>query len=220
MLYEVHCCQQQECRLRKQQRIRVFLDFWNFQLSLNENCNEQLKLDWLKLPVWLANRADDVLVAAGEPSGRYLGGIVYASYDPWKPDDTTMLHWLETIVARAPGVQLVTKARKPKSPPVCPSCHHELRICPECNEPIRRMGEKGIDTGLVTDLLKHAWEDTYDTAVLVSSDADFIPAVQLIQTKGKRVIHVGFPPNGMELQRECWASVNLGTLVGKLPLRA
>lgn len=201
------------------QRLRVFIDFWNFQLSLNANTHDQLKLDWIKLPVWLANRADEVLTSFGEPAGRYLGGIVYASYDPWKPEDKNMLHWLETVVARAPGIQLVTKERKPKSPPVCPSCHTAIEVCPHCNEPVRRMGEKGIDTGLVTDLLKHAWEDTYDTAVLVSSDADFIPAVKFIQEKGKRVIHVGFPPNGMELQRECWSSLNLASLIDSIPIR-
>lgn len=202
------------------QRLRIFIDFWNFQLSLNENAREQLKLDWIKLPVWLARCANQHLADFGEPAGRYLGGTVYASYDPWKPEDKRMLHWLETVVARAPGIQLVTKERKPKSPPVCPSCHQTIGICSHCGEPIRRMGEKGIDTGLVTDLLKHAWEDTYDTAVLVSSDADFIPAVRFIQEKGKRVIHVGFPPNGMELRRECWSSVNLATVMHSIPTRA
>jgi uncharacterized LabA/DUF88 family protein len=200
-------------------RIRVFLDFWNFQLSLNENTGSQLRLDWLALPVWLAHRADDVLTRAGEPTSRYMGGVVYASYDPWKPSDKQLQTWLSNIVARAPGVQLVTKERKPKSPPTCPSCHMEIAVCPHCSEPLRRTGEKGIDTGLVTDLLKHAWEDTYDTAVLVSSDSDFVPAVRFIQEKGKRVIHAGFPPSGSELQRECWASVDLLALVDKIPTR-
>ena len=81
------------------------------------------------------------------------------------------------------------------------------------------MGEKGIDTGLVTDLLKHAWEDTYDIAVLVSSDADYIPAVEFVQEKGKRVIHAGFPPDGMELRKACWSSVDLGSLIDTMPLR-
>lgn len=201
-------------------RIRVFLDFWNFQLSLNERTSHPLELDWIKLPVWLANRADEVLRRAGEPEGRYMGGHVYLSYDPWKPADKKLLAWANSIVARAPGIQLTAKERKPKSSPVCQACHKEIETCPHCGERIRRTGEKGIDTGLVTDLIMGAWEDAYDTAVLVSSDADFIPAVRFIQTKGKRVIHACFPPSGAELQRECWASVDLIALLDQMPLRS
>ncbi len=202
------------------QRLRVFLDYWNFQLTLNERSTSRLSLDWIALPVWLANRADEVLVAAGEPPGRYTGGVVYASYDAWKPDDSKLKNWLENVVTQAPGMKVVTKARKPKSPPKCQACHEEISACPHCAEPLRRTGEKGIDTGLVTDLLRHAWEDTYDTAVLVSADADFLPAVEFVQTKGKRVVHAGFPPNGMELRKVCWASVDLTTLIDRFPLRS
>ncbi|MEW5825483.1 MAG: NYN domain-containing protein [Candidatus Bipolaricaulota bacterium] len=202
------------------QRLRVFLDYWNFQLTLNERAGAQLKLDWIALPVWIANRADEVIAATGESPGKYVGGIVYASYDAWNPKDGHLKSWLENVVSRAPGMKVVTKERKPKSPPKCPVCHAEISVCPYCKEPIRRMGEKGIDTGLVTDLLKHAWEDTYDTAVLVSADADYIPAVEFVQEKGKRVIHVGFPPDGMELRKACWSSVDLGSLIGKMPLRS
>jgi len=200
-------------------RLRIFLDFWNFQLTLNEYSESRISLDWIKLPVWIIGQANEVLKAAGEPEGRYMGGHVYASYDPFKPSEKAMVNWLKNIVARAPGIQLTLKERKPKSAPVCPNCHSEIRTCPHCNEPIRRTGEKGIDTGLVTDLIMGAWENSYDTAVLVSADADFIPAVRCIQTKGKRVIHAGFPPNGADLQRECWASVDLGSLIADMPTR-
>jgi len=201
-------------------RIHVFLDFWNFQLSLNERSSNMVKLDWMALPVWLADKADAVLVNAGEPRGHYVGGNVYISYDPWKTNDKKLIHWVNNVVAHAPGVQVVSKKRKPKSPPVCPSCHKEIAVCPHCGEPIRRMGEKGIDTGLVTDLIRLAWDDAYDTAVLVSADADFIPAVRFVQEKGKRVIHACFPPSGSELQRVCWGSVNLASLLNQMPTRS
>jgi len=186
---------------------------------MNEHSTTRISLDWIKLPVWIANRADDVLQAAGEPIGRYMGGHVYASYDPFKPSEKAMTNWLQNIVARAPGIQLTLKERKPKSAPVCQSCHEEIRTCPHCNEPIRRTGEKGIDTGLVTDLIMGAWEDSYDTAVLISADADFIPAVKFIQSKGKKVIHACFPPSGANLQRECWSSVDLLSIIGDMPTR-
>ena len=58
-------------------------------------------------------------------------------------------------------------------------------------------------------MLKLAWEDALDVAILVSSDRDFIPAVELLTSKGYKVINAHFPPRGMHLARECWASVDL-----------
>lgn len=85
-------------------RIYVFLDFWNFQLSINERSSNMIKLDWMALPVWISDKADAVLVNTGEPRGRYVGGNVYVSYDPWKTNDKTLMHWVNNVVARAPGV--------------------------------------------------------------------------------------------------------------------
>jgi uncharacterized LabA/DUF88 family protein len=52
-----------------------------------------------------------------------------------------------------------------------------------CGKGLRRAVEKGIDTPIVTDLLTLAWQDAFDVAVLLSSDADFIPAVQRTQER-------------------------------------
>ena len=47
--------------------------------------------------------------------------------------------------------------------------------------------EKGVDVMLATDLLYFAWNDFYDTAVLVSGDSDFAYALQAIKNMGKHV---------------------------------
>ena len=47
--------------------------------------------------------------------------------------------------------------------------------------------EKGVDIMLGTDLLYFAWHNFYDTAVLVSGDADFAYAVQAVKNMGKHV---------------------------------
>lgn len=65
--------------------------------------------------------------------------------------------------------------------------------------------EKGVDSAIVTDLLSLAW----DVAVLISSDRGFIPAVELLNRKGFRVLNAHFPPLGMELARVCWAGIDL-----------
>ena len=55
--------------------------------------------------------------------------------------------------------------------------------------------EKGVDIMLATDLLRFAWEDLYDVAVVVSGDGDFSYAVQAVKDMGKHVEVAAFPSN-------------------------
>ena len=56
-----------------------------------------------------------------------------------------------------------------------------------------RKREKGIDVMLAIDLIVGAVEDIYDMAIIVSSDADLLPAIEWIRkTKNKQVMYVGF----------------------------
>lgn len=52
--------------------------------------------------------------------------------------------------------------------------------------------EKGVDVKLVVDLLKNAFENKFDRAILVSNDADFVPAIEEVQTLGKKVTNIAF----------------------------
>ena len=79
-----------------------------------------------------------------------------------------------------------------------------------------RTVEKGIDTAIVTDMISLAWEEAWDVAILVSSDRDFIPVVDFLTSKGRRVINAHFPPQGMHLARTCWASIDFGLLLADL----
>jgi uncharacterized LabA/DUF88 family protein len=53
--------------------------------------------------------------------------------------------------------------------------------------------EKGVDVKLAVDLLSGAYNDRYDVAVLVSNDADFVPAITEAQKLNKVVHVVSFP---------------------------
>ena len=52
--------------------------------------------------------------------------------------------------------------------------------------------EKGVDVHMAVDLVTGAYDDRYDTAVLVSSDTDLIPAVHSVRSKKKKVEYIGF----------------------------
>ncbi len=52
--------------------------------------------------------------------------------------------------------------------------------------------EKGVDVKMAIDIVIDAIEDKYDTAIVVSSDTDLIPAIEYVRSLGKRVEYVGF----------------------------
>lgn len=47
--------------------------------------------------------------------------------------------------------------------------------------------QKEVDVALATRLMAGAVEDSYDTAVIVSGDRDFIPAIEYVRSLGKRI---------------------------------
>ena len=56
-----------------------------------------------------------------------------------------------------------------------------------------RLREKGVDVKLATDLIVGAVDNQYDTAILISSDSDLIPAIDWVRFRKKtKVEYVGF----------------------------
>jgi uncharacterized LabA/DUF88 family protein len=47
--------------------------------------------------------------------------------------------------------------------------------------------EKGVDVAIATDMLRRAYSNAYDTAILISGDADLVPAVEGVKNIGKHV---------------------------------
>ncbi len=69
---------------------------------------------------------------------------------------------------------------------------------------------KGDDVYLANDMLKGAYENLYDTTILVSGDEDFIPIIKTIRGLGKKVINAYFPKTSSYLLRKaCNYSINL-----------
>lgn len=56
--------------------------------------------------------------------------------------------------------------------------------------------EKGVDIKLSVDLVVGAVDDLFDTAIVISSDTDLIPAIKyVIKAKAKKVEYIGFSKN-------------------------
>lgn len=86
-------------------------------------------------------------------------------------------------------------------------------MCGECGEAPTWAPEKGVDAAIVTDLLSLGSEERFDVAILLSSDADHIPAVEWVQGRGLKVINATWAGHGFDLARTCWASFELDTVM-------
>lgn len=186
-------------------KTHIFIDFWNLQLSVISAATSSYRLDWKKISPWLIAQASNVV-------GRTLsfdGTHVYMSYSPNSKKDAGLRDFATNVLSRFPGVQVSLVERKAQTAPICPTCHQPITSCPHCGNALTRTVEKGVDTAIVTDMVKFAWEGALEAAILVSSDRDFIPAVQMLTAKGYKVINAHFPPTGMNLAGACWASIDV-----------
>jgi uncharacterized LabA/DUF88 family protein len=76
-----------------------------------------------------------------------------------------------------------------------------------------RLREKGIDVKLATDLIAGAVDDQYDTAIVVSSDSDLIPAIDWVRLrKGKKIEYIGFSiPDKVDINNSTNPAISLMT---------
>jgi hypothetical protein len=194
---------------------RIFVDYWNFQLQWNNRTGHAAdkRCDWPKLPT--------ALVAAAQTNAPQLGTLtiddtrIYASCDPSR--DAKLRVWLDTFLDRLPGFRVFVRGRKARLRPVhCRVCDKETAKCPHCQTPFERSIEKGVDSAIITDMFSLAWEKAYDVALLVSSDADLVPAVEKIQDRGLKVVNGTWSQHGHALAKACWASFPIDQILGQI----
>lgn len=201
---------ERRARTHRRYRARVFVDFWNYTL-LMRNVEAGFRTDWSQIGPVLAEAAVGKIDDGA--SADYQGLDLYGSYDPRSEPDRRMHRWATGVVARFSGVRVSIVPRpKKRSPPQCPHCHEEVAVCPGCGRDMRGTEEKGVDVRIATDMISLAWAGNYDVAVLVSSDRDFVPLAELLATKGIKVIHGRFPPQGAELAGKCWGEAGIPEL--------
>jgi hypothetical protein len=175
-------------------RVRVFVDYWNFQLTLNQVeaearglANLRVRIAWGDLGLALARQACATMGITGNAFS-FDGAIIYASYNPKTTEGKGFRKWATTWLDRQAGINVVCLERKPRALPKCPTCHRPIQHCPhaDCGAKIVATVEKGVDTFIATDMIRLAWESAFDVAVLASSDGDLVPAVEFLNQKGGR----------------------------------
>ncbi len=73
---------------------------------------------------------------------------------------------------------------------------------------------KEDDLHLAVDLIEGAWEDKYDVAFLISGDGDFLPAVEAVRRRGKKVVNVFYRnSSSRNLKNFCDSSIELNKAI-------
>jgi uncharacterized LabA/DUF88 family protein len=191
------------------QRVMTFIDYWNFQLSIN---NYIKSTDWKKVPEVITKNAWEIVKTMLPGTISREETRIYSSYNPNTDEGRKHKKWCEEFLRCIPGVHIELKQQKRRKDIHCSTCHKPILNCPHCKNKLIFFREKGIDIAIATDMFRLAWENAYDIAILVSSDSDFIHAVRFLNEKGKKVIHAGFYPTGSALRGECWFSLNLNKI--------
>ena len=193
-------------------RIKVFLDYWNFQLLVNATVGrDKVPIAWKEIGEWLTKESS---ILAKMDHYSYEGMNIYTSYNPRK--DSNYIKWIHNWLNRQPGIQVNCLERKFKRAPNCSNCHTTISECPKCDANMEGSEEKGVDSLIVTDMISLAWENSYDLAILSSSDRDLIPAVKYLSGKGKKVIHAGFGTIGSDLSKSCWAFLDITPKINEI----
>lgn len=196
-------------------RVKIFIDFWNFQLAWNDYHRAHGAQNVVKIP-WNP-RLYEVVVSSIDKAAVYAGTHVFASFDPLSKKDLQLRKFLN-VMDSFPGYDVVVKEPKPLHHLRCPNegCRLEISKCPHCGQEIRRTVEKGVDTAIVTDLTRFGIDDHYDGAILVAGDADHIPAVEFLGARMKQVTHAWFKGHANELRNACWNHVYFEDLMPAL----
>src|SRR5438874_1245860 len=89
-------------------RVRIFVDFWNFSLSLREH-EDAFRVDWKPVGTLFTKAAANLVDSTAHPV--FEGMHVYASVDPAKTADTKLKNWLTNRLDKMPGTHVIVQER-------------------------------------------------------------------------------------------------------------
>ncbi len=69
------------------------------------------------------------------------------------------------------------------------------QTCRRCGHSYQAASEKMTDVNIAVELLQDAFQDVFDTAILISADSDLVGPVQAIKRLPKKRIVIACPPN-------------------------
>ncbi len=173
-------------------RVCVYIDGYNLYHSLDDynpyNKKKQSDLyeaydkkqnngfKWLNLKKLMQNfcRADEIIKKI----------YYFSAYASWKPE-RKKIHKKYVKILKNAGVTIVLGKFKEKD-----------RYCKSCHQTSKTHEEKQTDVNIVLYLLRDAYKDVFDEAILVSQDSDLCPVVKIVKQEfPDKIIRIVAPLN-------------------------
>jgi len=102
----------------------------------------------------------------------------------------------------------------------CDSCKQKMGSFLKNSGLHKLSREKGVDVMLVTDMIRAAYQNKYEVALIFTGDADFVPAVELVQFLGKEVVNIHcYAGSSGELRTKCDSHLLIDSMNSNCVLR-
>lgn len=179
--------------LSMNERVCIFIDGANFyHLALKKLGFHELDFDFDAFALFLANGR----IVSDMCKRIYIGTVREKAGDPPSVQAMAQQTSLFTVLRNA-GWEIKTSKLKTRIEEIAIDSrvleYQKIKKLGIQKITIERLREKGIDVKLATDLVVGAVDDKYDTAIVVSSDSDLIPAIDWVRLRRqKKIEYVGF----------------------------
>lgn len=162
-----------EKKEQKKERVLVYVDGFNLYFGMLEASYDQCK--WLNLRLL----ADNLI----KPNQELVGVKYFTSRVGNNPDkqkrQTTYIEALESV-----NVEVFYGHYQSDSVE-----------CKRCGNIWPKYNEKMTDVNIATHMIIDAYQDKYDTAMLISGDSDLVPPIRAVHDNfNQKRVFVAFPP--------------------------
>jgi hypothetical protein len=116
-------------------KLRLFVDFWNFQLSVNDLAGKDYRVEWKKLSPWLLGEARTLI----DPSLSFEETRVYLSFNPRRTEDKGLRDWANNTLDRFPDIHVLRLERRPPVRFATPQLIHAPIVVPQWLAPSKKV---------------------------------------------------------------------------------
>lgn len=161
-------------------RVALFFDGKNFYSGWREAAKGR-RIDFARLADWLVHKA-----RGSSLWGAYYYTGIDDALQQGQTDPQQKLAGFLDMLETQPGFFVHTFKRKVGS-----------ITCTDCGAENRYILEKEVDTTMVANMVQMAAQNSYDTLVLMSGDADYAPAIKAVRQLGKQAFIASWGGTGV-----------------------
>lgn len=164
-------------------RVAVYVDGFNLYFGLKEA--RYSRYYWLNIELLAQSflLEDQKLMFV-----KYFTADIQGNSEKWRRQ-RTFLEALDIYCSKLTTI----KGFYQKKVQDCPN--NKWKNCHKCDGKIRLSEEKKTDVNIAVHMVTDAFEDKYDTAILVSGDSDISPPIEVVLSRfPKKQVVVAFPP--------------------------